>query len=129
MHTGVSRARSAFEQAIASPYWREEDARAVLARLETSGEQMAGFARRHGIGLQRLRWWRSRLSGSEKGTASLSVPGLVPVRVVDRAPANPAQTSAAIEIVVGRRTVRVTGEFATDLLLQVIRTLEGDAAC
>jgi len=128
MHTaGVSRARSAFEQATASRYWREEEARAVLARLEASGESIASFARRHGIGVQRLRWWRSRLGSSEEATSLL--PALVPVRVVDRTLATVAQSRAAIEIVVGRRTVRVTGEFTSDLLLRVVRALEGDASC
>jgi len=127
MHTGMSRARSAFEQATASRYWREEEARAVLARLEASGESIASFARRHGIGVQRLRWWRSRLGSSEETTSLL--PALVPVRVVDRTLAIAAPSRAAIEIVVGRRTVRVTGEFTSDLLLRVVHALEGDASC
>jgi len=127
MHTGMSRARSALEQATASRYWREEEARAVLARLEASGESIASFARRHGIGVQRLRWWRSRLGSSEETTSLL--PALVPVRVVDRTLAIAAPSRAAIEIVVGRRTVRVTGEFTSDLLLRVVHALEGDASC
>lgn len=127
MHTGMSRARSALEQATASRYWREEEARAVLARLEASGESIASFARRHGIGVQRLRWWRSRLGSSERTTSLL--PALVPVRVVDRTLAIAAPSRAAIEIVVGRRTVRVTGEFTSDLLLRVVHALEGDASC
>lgn len=48
----------------------------MLAALEASGESDAGFARRHGIGLHRIGYWRSKLRSD-------AVARFVPVRPVE----------------------------------------------
>jgi len=59
--------------------WTPEEARVVLAAQAESGESLAAFARRHGVGLPRLYAWRQRLRRvSDTGTT----PRLLPVRVV-----------------------------------------------
>lgn len=45
-------------EALATRYWREEQARVVLDTWVASGESMAAFARRLGLTVQRLRWWK-----------------------------------------------------------------------
>lgn len=43
-------------------YWRETDAQAALAAHRACGLSLPVFARRHGLTVQRLRWWRQRLT-------------------------------------------------------------------
>lgn len=58
--------------------WTPEDARRVLDEAEGSGEPLAAFARRHGVGPARLYWWRKRLTNERPPTPTLSlVPGMV----------------------------------------------------
>ena len=93
-------------RAVASRYWQEADARAVLAELDASGLGMAAFCRRYGVGRQRIRYWRGRLAGGEGASRR---PAFLPVRVLERAA---SAGSEAIEIVVrGERTVRVRPGF------------------
>lgn len=47
----------------------------MLVALEASGESDAGFARRHGIGLHRIGYWRRKLRGD-------AVARFMPVRPV-----------------------------------------------
>ena len=37
-------------------YWREAEARVVVEAWRASGESLAGFARRHGLGAPRIAW-------------------------------------------------------------------------
>ena len=74
---------SRYEGLRTRAHWKAEDAARVLADWSSSGESMTAFARRWGLGLHRLQWWRERLNrGSETETQSLR---LVPA-VVRRAP-------------------------------------------
>ena len=41
-------------------HWRPEDAARVLDDWSRSGLTMAAFAREHGLGLHRIRWWQGR---------------------------------------------------------------------
>jgi transposase-like protein len=43
-------------------HWKAEDAARVLDDWLRSGLKMAAFAREHGLGLHRLRWWQAQLS-------------------------------------------------------------------
>jgi hypothetical protein len=44
-------------------------AQRVLAAQEASGETVTAFARRQGLQVQRLQWWRSRLEEWERRAA------------------------------------------------------------
>ena len=111
----------AFARARQSAYWREPEARAALAAYAASGEPLETFCRRHGVGVQRLRWWRQRLAdvGAPVGAAP---PGFVAVQVV----AGPA---ASIEVVgAGAWVVRVPPGFDVATLQRVL-TVVAAAPC
>jgi hypothetical protein len=42
-------------------YWSRREAAVVLARLEDSGQNVATFARQHGIPDKRIRRWKAKL--------------------------------------------------------------------
>lgn len=72
--------------------WTQKDARRVLDAYEASGESVAAFARKTGLTVQRLSWWRKRLKEERATEGSLnalstdsSPPAFVPV-TVRRAP-------------------------------------------
>jgi transposase-like protein len=78
--------------------WTAEVAQQVLAAQEASGESLAGFARRQGVPVQRLHWWRRRLSEWERPASREAT--LVPAIIegADR---------AAVKLQVGAITVEV----------------------
>jgi transposase-like protein len=41
--------------------WSEDDAREVIEAWRRSGQSVAAFARHHGLGAERVLWWRRRL--------------------------------------------------------------------
>lgn len=59
--------------------WTDEDARRVLAAWRRTAEPLATFAREHGLGVNRLYWWKKRL-GVERAQSQLE---LVPARIID----------------------------------------------
>ena len=78
-------------------YWREDDARLVLGALERSGETMAAFARRHGVKVRRLEYWRDRVAGED--VAGLE---LLPVTVTPS-----LSSSSVVSVTVGNARVDV----------------------
>ncbi len=78
--------------------WDESDAREALAAWAESGGTLSGFARRHGLTVQRLSWWRARMS-PDRPTA------LVPVSVTS-APLMSFAT-AAVSVTVGDARIDV----------------------
>lgn len=78
--------------------WTAEVAQQVLAAHEASGESLARFARRQGVPVQRLHWWRRRLSDWERPARAEAT--LVPaiIECADR---------AAVKLQVGAVTVEV----------------------
>lgn len=52
-------------------HWKAEDASRVLSDWSRSGLTMAAFAREHGLGLHRIRWWQARQGDSEAPTVHL----------------------------------------------------------
>lgn len=62
-------------------HWRPAEAAQVLADWATSGETLSSFARRHGLGVDRLRRWRERLGGPGSGGAAPGGSGLVPATI------------------------------------------------
>jgi hypothetical protein len=77
--------------------WKPEDARRVLGAWEESGESIAGFAYRHGINAQRIKWWRDRVPAS---TPSLA-PSVTLVPVTVRPTLAPTASSPALSLMVG----------------------------
>ncbi|HEX5752318.1 MAG TPA: transposase [Archangium sp.] len=109
-------------RAAASNYWTEAEAQAVLEAYEASGLSVAEFARRHGLGPQRLRWWKKRRA--EEAGPALS---FIPVHVA--APPSPEAQRAAgtvsMEVLLARgRRIRVEPGFDADALGRLVRALE-----
>jgi transposase-like protein len=50
--------------------WDADVARRLLAAWRRRGQTMAAFARKHGLNVQRLIWWRKRLGGDGDGDAA-----------------------------------------------------------
>ena len=101
-------------------YWRDTDARAVLAAHRASGLSLPGFARRHGLTVQRLRWWRQRLSPVVSTTPG--APQWLPVQLVPEPPRGPARP---LEVVVrGGQVIRVPADFDPAVLRRVVTVLE-----
>lgn len=91
--------------------------RRILDGQRASGLGVAGFCRRHGISAASLYAWRRRL-GQAAGA-----PVFVEAKVVDP---SPAEAAAAIEVCLkGGRRLRVGGGFDADVLLELVRALEG----
>ncbi|QRN96995.1 transposase [Archangium violaceum] len=110
-------------RAAASNYWTEAEAQAVLEACEASGLSVAEFARRHGLGAQRLRWWKKRRA-EETGPSLSFVPVRVaatPSREAREAPAGPA----SMEVVLDRgRRIRVEPGFDAGEVARLVRALE-----
>jgi hypothetical protein len=101
-------------------HWTEEEARGVLAELGASGESVAGFCRRTGIGRQRIAYWRKRVSGPPEK------PGATDFVAVDLAGVTGAKW---LELVAGSVVLRVREELDVDhvaRLVEAIRRRVGD---
>jgi transposase-like protein len=64
--------------------WRPAQGERVIAAWRASGESMNGFARRHGLKVERIRYWRERVpaGASPKALAKVESPAaFVPVVV------------------------------------------------
>lgn len=101
--------------------WSERDARAMARAFAASGETKAVFARRHGLGEERIRRWLGQLAERDRHR---SQPAFAPVRLVERA----GERRGGIEIVIGARVVRVAAGFCPETLRQVLAALD-EAAC
>jgi transposase-like protein len=91
--------------------WTEEDGRDIVATWRASGQTIAAFAKTHGIGDGRLRWWRDRMQGASGGELSrlgapVEGPRLVRVEV-DESDARRATATGAWELVTSRGHLRV----------------------
>ena len=97
--------------------WTPEDARRVLDEAARSGEPLAAFARRHGVGPPRLYWWRKRLATESPAVAAtmpmlslvpatitrdatvaliIRLPGDVTIEIADATPSAVAAITAAL---------------------------------
>ncbi|HEY3452298.1 MAG TPA: transposase, partial [Myxococcales bacterium] len=88
--------------------WTEDEARLVLDACEESGESVAAFARRMGLGAYRLFWWRKRL-----GQVAPAPAAFVPLVVREATSVSPRQPAAVLV----RGSVRIE-----------LRTLDADSA-
>lgn len=122
MGRNTERADATLARAATSNYWTEAEAQAVLEAYEASGLSVAEFARRHGLGAQRLRWWKKRRA--EEAAAALA---FVPVHVA--APPSPeaqrAAGAASMEVLLARgRSIRVEPGFEAGEVARLVRALE-----
>jgi transposase-like protein len=116
--------------------WTVEDAREMEEAWKRSGETVGGFARRHGVGAERLRWWLRRLSVEQQGSKSVPAVRFAPVRVVeqqsrgeDNEKCAPPRGDGALEVLLaGGRVVRIRNDFDAALLRRVVAALE-ESAC
>jgi len=106
----------------------------MLAECERSAVSQVVFARKRGISVQTLRWWKSRLAREAASPAArrlskdrkrgrpLDRASFVPVSLL---PPEPNGDLASIEVVVAHdRVVRIRGDFDPVLLRKVILTME-----
>lgn len=103
----------------ASKYWRETDARVVLAAMSDSGMPLTVFGGHFGIRVEKLRRWRRRLGESvEVGFHEVRL--VEPLVTVDRGVAD-----AMFEVVVrSGRTVKVPAGFDSAALGRLVEVLE-----
>jgi hypothetical protein len=100
-------------------YWRETDAQAALAAHRASGLSLPEFARRHGLTVQRLRWWRQRLTPAP--SAAPTPPHWLPVQLL---PAPACAAPVPLEVVVrGGPVIRVPADFDPAVLRRVVEAL------
>lgn len=57
--------------------WTDDEARAVLDEWRRSGESIAEFARKRGVGAPRLYWWKKRLATTATSTNLALVPATI----------------------------------------------------
>ncbi|HET9625835.1 MAG TPA: hypothetical protein VFP84_30945 [Kofleriaceae bacterium] len=81
------------------PHWTEADARRVLADWERSGETLEAFARGHGLGLQRLAWWKKRRCAARPEPRSAVT--FIPAAVIHAVPAPTVTPGAVIRLATG----------------------------
>jgi hypothetical protein len=82
---------------------------------------LASFARREGLSLSRLTWWRQQLRDPAKTPAGTV--RWLPVAIRRSEPAHPQVSSMEI-VIRGGRVVRVTDLFDAKMLIRVVKALE-----
>lgn len=105
-------------------YWREADARAVLAELEASGLSMAAFCRKHGLKSKRVSRWRNMLGAGVAKRVAQPTMELVPVRVVQRGDCGVGGVSEVEVVLRNGRRLAVGRGFDQDLLAEVAEVVE-----
>ena len=102
-------------------YWRKAEARVVVEAWRASGESLARFARRHGLGAPRIAWWARPVEGRTPAPVHFH-----PVRLATR----DAGGGAAIKVhLVGGHRVRVPPGFPAADLQRVLAVLEAGTPC
>lgn len=103
----------------ASKYWREADARVVLAAMSDSGMPLTVFGGHFGIRVEKLRRWRKRLGECAEVTRFHEVRLVEPLMTVS------ADNGSTFEVVVrGGRSVRVPADFDGVALGRLVEALE-----
>jgi len=108
--------------------WTKAEARQTLAAWKKSGLPLATFAREQGIGSERLRWWRKRLSEiapakrKKKAAAVQLVPAMIDGPLADLGPEAAVSirfpvTGPVVEILNVRR---VPAAWVSELLVPVM---------
>ena len=104
------------------PRWSVEDARAVLAALDQSGQSVSVFAAEHGLDPQRVYVWRRRLGVGAEATMFREI-------AVQRTPRTPPATAPfEVEWASGVR-VRVPASFDESMLICLLGALAQADVC
>ena len=104
--------------------WSEAQASAALSEHKESGLSLGAFARRQGLPLHRLQWWRGRLNELNEHSQEHPAPvRLVPVRIRPTPASSSLPPGIELEIR-GGRLLRMAGPFDPDLLVRLVRALE-----
>jgi hypothetical protein len=122
MKTRLQGSRS-LAKVLRSRYWKEEDAREVLAAWSRSGGSALAFARGHGLSPVRLLRWKTRLS------ATAGRPLFHPVKVIATDGVHGVDTNArptgSVELVVrSERRILVRRGFDPEVLAELVRAVE-----
>ena len=111
--------------ALASAYWRDEDARAVLGAWASSGQSMGAFAREHGLQRARLHRWKQRLMPN----AFAEAPALFwPVEVAPVAERHLDTEAWTVELTGGISIIVPCGGGA-DLLAETLAAIRSGWSC
>ena len=97
-------------------HWKPADAARVLGDWSRSSEDLTAFARRHRLGLERLKRWRGRL-GTPAAQREGSGARLGPVVVRSKAPLvalEPAARAYAVSLLVDTVRIEVADAHGTD---------------
>ena len=98
---------------------RGREMRRLVTAQERSGLSLAEFARRRGVPVSTLTWWRRRLGDRDRDKALATEK-----RFVEVTPTRMQSQTAAFEIVLGDGTmVRVAGYFAEEDLRRLLAVL------
>lgn len=108
-------ASQAFDEAVKSRYWQEEDAAVVLEAWRQSGLPRAAFARHWGLSDSRLGRWSQRLAAKQ-------TPAFHPVRIV-QATDVVQQAEWAGDVRCGSLVVRVPLGFVGDEVARLLRVV------
>jgi len=92
--------------------WTEQEARAALEELSRSGVSLSEFARRKGVSVNRLVYWKKRLG-------PLRPPAFVAVTL----PRGASSKSPPLEILVGGVIVRVPNDVDAERVAGIVRAL------
>lgn len=109
--------RGIWREVTRSGYWREDDAREVVAAWRRSGESRAQFCRAHGIAVARLSRWIVRL---ERATT-------MPFHAVRVTGVARGDSNALVVELPGVATIRLAPGFAVEDLRSILSALEADA--
>jgi hypothetical protein len=121
----------------------EAEARALLEEQPRSGLSFTEFARSKGLPMQRLGWWKARLTGklvdrsvhATSRTRATTTPHFVPVIATSAASAAPTHRTASTAAVVpaargvfelalpGALTLRIPHDFHEGSLARILRVL------
>jgi hypothetical protein len=102
----------------------------MLAALAASGETLSGFARRVGIAVHRVSYWRARLGGDPASAASVqsSRGGFVAVAIRDAAQVldhNEGERERRLEVtLVNGRRIAFAGDWEVAAIAPWLRALE-----
>lgn len=114
------RRQDAFAAVVRSGYWRERDARVVLAEWRGSGLELEEFARRHRLSRRRLRRWSERLSPPRRLTFHP-----VELRVDGPSSGGASSEECGVALVLrGGRRIAVGRDFDEGVLARVVRVVE-----
>ena len=108
-------------------YWREADARVIVAAWQASDETLGRFAQRHRVHRRRLSRWALRLGSTERAAVRFHPVQLAGAGVASRDGAAPIliEVGAGGEV----RVIRLAPGFAADDLRRVLSVLDERPGC